>query len=81
MQPSFVKKLYLYIYKTDIDIWKIDSNRLKTFDIVITSFSVNNKDGRSYFFKETFLLAKISMNVALGIFFLTLNKIKINFTN
>lgn len=38
-----------------MDILKIDSNRLKTFGIVIDSFLVDNKDKKSHFFKEIFL--------------------------
>lgn len=49
--------------------------------MIIAFFLVDNTDKRFQFFKKTFLLANISMDIALGIFFLTLNNIKVNFTN
>lgn len=49
--------------------------------MVITSYLVDEKDKKSRFFKKTFLLADVSMNVALGILFFTLNNIKIHFNN
>lgn len=49
--------------------------------MVIAFFLVDNTDKRFQFFKKTFLLADISMDIALGIFFLILNNIKVNFTN
>lgn len=48
--------------------------------MVITSFSINNKDEMSSFFEKTFLLADISMNIAFRMIFLTLSNIKVNFT-
>lgn len=42
---------------------------------------IDNKDKKTQFFEETFLLADINMNVALKMFFLTLSSIKINLTN
>lgn len=49
--------------------------------IVITFFLVDDKDEKSWFFEETFLLANINMNIALRILFLTLSIIEVNFTN
>lgn len=49
--------------------------------MVIASFLVKEKDESSYFFERTFLLANISIDVALGMFFLTLGNVKVNFTN
>lgn len=60
---------------------KIDSSKLETVKIVITSFRVDNKDGKFPFFEETSLLADISINIALGIFFLTLSNVEVNFNN
>lgn len=41
---------------------------------------VEDKDKKSRFLEETFLLADISMDVAFGIFFLIFSNIEINFT-
>lgn len=38
MQLSFIKKLGFYIYKTNVDAQKINSNWQKTFRMVIASF-------------------------------------------
>lgn len=81
IQLSFIKKLGLRIRKTNVGAQKIDGNRLKTFNIVIASFLVENKDGRSRLFEGTFLLANINMNVVFDILFLILNNVKINFPN
>lgn len=81
MQPSFTKQLSLCISKTNISSQKIDGSRFETFDIVIASFLVNDKHGRSCFFGKTFLLADISIDAAFGMFFLTLGNIKINFND
>lgn len=49
--------------------------------MVITSFLINDKIERSWFFKETFLLADFSMQVVLGILFFILSKVDIKFIN
>lgn len=64
IQPSFIKKLGFCIYKANIDAQKINSSRQKTFRMVIASFQIDNKDKKSCFFKLTFLLADISINIA-----------------
>lgn len=81
IQTSFIKKLSLCIYKTNINAQKIDNNKLETFRMVITSFSIDNKDGKSCFFEDTFLLADISIDISFGMLFLTLSNIEINFNN
>ena len=47
--------------------------------MVIASFQVVDKLGRSRFFQETFLLANISMEVVLGMPFLTLSNADVEF--
>ena len=42
---------------------------------------MNNKKGRSWFFKETFLLTNISINIALGMSFLILSNVEIEFVD
>lgn len=81
MQLSFARTLKLYICKIDIKTHKIDSNRLATFNIVIEFFTMENQTKKFRFFKETFLMADISINITLKIFFIILHNVKINFTN
>lgn len=64
-----------------MDTQKINSNKLKNFGIVVASFSIDNKNGKSCFFEKTFLLANINIDVAFRISFLTLSNIKVNFNN
>ena len=54
-------------------VQKIDSIILKTFKMVIAVFSMHDRAKKIRFFKEIFLLADISMDVALKMSFLTLN--------
>lgn len=81
MQSSFVRKLGLGICKTDVGAQKIDNRGLQTFKMVIALFQIDEKDKKSRFFEETFILADISINITFGIFFLTLNNVKIDFNN
>lgn len=69
IQPSFTRKLGSYIRKTIVGAQKIDSSRLGTFGIIITSFLIEDKDRRFCFFVEMFLLVDIYMNVAFEMFF------------
>lgn len=78
MKSGFSKKLDFYIQKTGIHTQNIDSSIFKTFGMIITS-PLDDKVRKPYFFKKTFLLTGISINVVLQIFFLILNKVKINF--
>ena len=50
MSPAYVKKLGLYIWKTNVGAQKIDGSTLKTFGIVIADFQIENKGGRPRFF-------------------------------
>lgn len=78
IHSDFVRKLGLKIWSTNVRIQKIDGFKLDIFGIVITSFLVEDKNKGSLFFEETFLLTNLSIDVALGILFLTLSNIKIN---
>ena len=58
---------------------KIYSSKPNNFDMIITFFFIKDKERRSCFFEETFLLDDIKIDVALEISFLLLNNVKINF--
>ncbi len=47
--------------------------------MVVTNFSVSDKDGRERFFKESFLLADVRWDIVLGMPFLTMSNTDINF--
>lgn len=59
----------------------MENSRLETFSMVIASFLVDAKNKKLRFFEETFLLANISIEVTLEMFFFTLSNIEINFIN
>lgn len=79
MNLHFAKKLGLLIYKTKVSTQKINGFRLVTFDMVIALFSMEDKKRKSRFFEESFLLADISINIALDMPFLTLTNDEIEF--
>lgn len=66
---------------TNVGTQKIDGTTLETFKMVIAGFSVYDKARKFHFFEETFLLADISMDVALGMSFLTLSDVDVFFTD
>lgn len=76
-----MRKPGFHLWKTNVGDQRIDNSRLEIFDIVIASFLINDKNENSRFLKEMFLLADISMGIALGILFLILSNVKVNFGN
>ena len=77
--PDFAKKFDLWISEIIVGIKKINSLKLDIFDILIASFFIENKEEKSCFFKKTFLLADISIDITLRILFLILSNNKIEF--
>ncbi len=47
--------------------------------MVVSTFSVSDKDGRERFFEKSFLLADVSPNIMLGMPFLTMSNADIDF--
>lgn len=62
-------------------VQKIDGIILKTFEMVIAVFSMHDRAKKVRFLKEIFLLADISMDVALRMSFFTLSNADIWFTD
>ena len=79
MTPAYVAHLGLKVRMINVGVQKIDGCSLVTYGIVIAAFQVVNKLGCSWFFQETFLLAHISIEVVLGILFLTLSNADVQF--
>ena len=77
--PAYAKKLGFWLRKTDVGVQKIDRSILKTYDIVIVGFQVQDKFEKARFFQETSLIADTSVEVVFGMPFLTLSKVKIDF--
>ena len=53
---------------------------LETHGIVVTAFAMVDKANRVRFFEETFLVANVSLEVVLGMLFLTLSSADIDFS-
>ena len=78
--PASTAHLGLKLRMTNVGAQKIDRSSLATYDMIIAAFQVVDKLGSFCFFQETFLLADISMEVVLGISFLTFGNANIQFT-
>ena len=79
MTPVYTAVLGLHVCPTDIGAQKIDRSMFSTYSIVLVNFQLKDKQGRLRFFQETFLVANTVIEVILGMLFLTLSKVKINF--
>ena len=79
LTPAYAKKLGLWTQKTDVEAQKTDGSSLDTFGIVIAGFQVLDKQGRIWFFQETFLPANTTMEVVLGMPLLTLSNANTQF--
>ena len=80
MTPGSASKLGLKACPTDVGAQKIDGSTLQTFGMVLASFQVEDKLGRTRFFQELFLLADNTMEVVLGMPFLTLSNADVSFS-
>lgn len=78
---KFLIKLDFHIRKTNIGGKKINSNKLKIFEKVITFFLQITKSKKYRFLEKTFLLTNISIDIAFEILFFILNNVEINFNN
>ncbi len=74
-----MQQLGLKIRKTNVGAKKIDGTTLETYGMVVFTFLVFDKDGRKRFFEESFLLADIRSDIVLGMLFLTMRNVDINF--
>ena len=79
MNPAFAFQLDRKIWKTNVWSQKINGTSLETYGMVISIFSMLDKDGRERFFEESFLLAEVKLNIVLGIPFLTMSNADVNF--
>lgn len=73
MISTSMTKLTLTSQTTTVGTEKMDDLALETYGIVTTEFSVYDKLSKARFFEETFLLAHTSIEVVLGMPFLSLS--------
>ena len=79
MAAAYLAHLGLKVRMTDVGAQKIDGSSLATYGMIIAAFQIVNKLGHSWFFQEIFLLADISMEVVLGMLFLTFSNADVLF--
>ncbi len=79
MSQAYAHQLGLKIWKTNIKVQKIDGTTLKTYKMVVSNFSVLNKDGKERFFEESFLLADVKPDIIFEMSFLTMSNINVDF--
>ena len=79
MSLAFVKKLGLYIQKTNVGAQKIDGSALEIFGMVIADLEIENKASRFKFFQETFLIADTKFEAVLGMLFLNISNADVLF--
>lgn len=68
-------KLGFTLRLTNVSNQKVDSSPLKTYDMVLAKFLLQDSIEKVRFFEETFLLADISMKVVLKMLFLSVSNI------
>ena len=73
MTLAYAAELGIKVQRTNIGTHKIDRCLFEIYIIVTAAFQILDKFGRSYFFQNTFLLAKINIKVVFGMFFLILS--------
>ena len=79
MSWAFAQQLGFKIRKTNVGAQKIDGTTLESYKMVVSNFSMLDKDGREKFFEENFLLANVSPDIMLGMPFLTMSNADVNF--
>ena len=79
MTLTFANKLGYSTQLVNIGAPKIDGFALKTYTITIVEFSIQDELGKIRFFEETFLLADTSIDIVLGMSFLSLSNANIQF--
>ncbi len=79
MSQAFTHQLGLKIRKTNVEAQKIDGTTLKTYEMVVFTFSILDKDCRGRFFEKSFLLADVKLNVVVEMLFLIMNNADVDF--
>ncbi len=79
INQAFVSQLGLKIWKTNVEAQKIDGTTLETYGIVVSTFSILDKDSKERFFEKSFLLADVKPDVVLEMPFQTMNNADVAF--
>ena len=76
---TFAKELNLPIRPIDVKAQIINGTMLDTYGMVVAAFLVKDKANQVRFFKETFLIANVSLEVVRGMLFLILSRADVDF--
>ena len=79
MNLDFAQKLGFKVWQTNVETQKIDGFTLKTFEMVIANFEIEDKIDRPKFFYEIFLIVNTKFEIILRISFLKLSNVDISF--
>lgn len=79
MTSTYIVKLGLRSRPTNVNTEKIDGLVLKTHGIISARILLQNSQRKIRFFKETFLLDDINIEVVLGICFLVICNVDVEF--
>ena len=79
ISQAFAQQRGFKICNTNVRAQKIDGTILETYGIVVSTFSVSDKDGKERFFEESFLLADVSPDIMLKMLFLIMNNADVDF--
>lgn len=63
MSQTFTQQLDFKIWKTNVKIQKIDDTILEAYEMIVSTFSILDKDSRARFFKDSFLLADVKPDI------------------
>ncbi len=75
----FAHQLGHKIQKTNIRAQKIDDTTLETYKIIVSTFSILDKDGRERIFEESFQLTDMNLDIVFGMSFLIMSNVDIDF--
>ena len=79
MSQTFIHQLGRTIWKTNVGAQKINGTTLEIYGMVVTIFSMLDKDGRKRFFEESFRLANVKPEIVHGMPFLTISNADVDF--
>ena len=79
MSQAFANELGFFIEKTNVGAQKIDDTTLKTYKMIISTFSIFDKDSKERLFEKSFLLADVKPEIVLEIPFLTMSNVDVDF--
>lgn len=80
ISKAFPLMLGLEISKTNVKSQKINDTTLETYTMVVSIFSMSDKDDWMRFFEKNFLFVNEKLNIVLVISFLTIDNANVNFT-